>query len=198
MARPRVRVRGVQAGAEPEGKAILKACEYVPPHESPDGDHPLRLSTGRTLFHFHTRTKTARAPQLQRAAPDVWVEVSAADARRLQLSEGDLVEVRSPRGSVRAPVRISGVREGVVFVPFHYGWWDRPDDESRAANELTITGWDPVSKQPLFKAGAVQLVKVADADGPSPAPTNTASAPVGAQVVSTRGGDEAFAESELS
>jgi anaerobic selenocysteine-containing dehydrogenase len=182
----------------PEGKAIIKACAYVPPHEPPDGDHPLRLTTGRTLFHFHTRTKTARAPQLQQAAPEVWVEVSEPDAQRLELSEGDLVEVRSPRGSVRAPVRISGVPEGVVFVPFHYGWWDRLDGESRAANELTITDWDPVSKQPLFKAGAVQVVKVGDARGPSPAPTNTASAPVGAPLVQTRGGEAAFAESELS
>jgi anaerobic selenocysteine-containing dehydrogenase len=181
----------------PDGKAILKACEYVPPLEPPDDAHPLRLNTGRTLFHFHTRTKTARAPQLQAAAPDVWVELSAADARRLQLVEGDLAEVRAPRGSIQGKVRISGIREGVVFVPFHYGWWDRPDGTSRAANELTITGWDPVSKQPLFKAGAVSVVKIADADGPAPAPTNTGSAPLEPSGPSTRGGADAEAESTL-
>ncbi|MDP9399714.1 MAG: nitrate reductase, partial [Actinomycetota bacterium] len=102
-----------------------------------------------------------------------------------------------PRGSIRAQLRISGIREGVVFVPFHYGWWDRADDTSRAANELTITDWDPVSKQPLYKSGAVQVVKVADADGPAPAPTNTASAPVEPLEVSTRGGPTAHAESDL-
>jgi anaerobic selenocysteine-containing dehydrogenase len=179
----------------PDGKAILKACEYAPPHEPPDDAHPLRLNTGRTLFHFHTRTKTARAPQLQAAAPEVWVELSAADARRLELIEGDLAEVRAPRGRMQGKVRISGIREGVVFVPFHYGWWDRPDGASRAANELTITAWDPVSKQPLFKAGAVCVVKVADADGPAPAPTNTASAPLEPSGHSTRGGGDATAES---
>jgi len=48
----------------------------------------------------------------------------------------------------------------------------------RAANELTITEWDPVSKQPLFKVGAVRVTKVAGSAGESaPAPTNTASAP---------------------
>ena len=45
--------------------------------------------------------------------------------------------------------------------PFHYGYWDAPDGaEERhptAANELTITEWDPVSKQPLFKTAAVQV-----------------------------------------
>ncbi len=181
----------------PDGKAILKACEYVPPHEPAAGEYPLQLNTGRTAFHFQTRTKTAKAPQLQSAAPDVWAELSHADAQRLGLVEGDHVEVRAPRGSIRAQLRISGIREGVVFVPFHYGWWDRADDTSRAANELTITDWDPVSKQPLYKSGAVQVVKVADADGPAPAPTNTASAPVEPLEVSTRGGPTAHAESDL-
>ncbi len=181
----------------PHGKAILKACEYVPPHEPAGGEHPLELNTGRTAFHFHTRTKTAKVPQLQSAAPEVWAELSRGDARRLGLVEGDHVEVRSPRGSIRAQVRVCGIREGVIFVPFHYGWWDRADGASRAANELTITGWDPVSKQPLFKSGAVQVVKVADADGPSPAPTNTASAPVAPLGVSTSGGEAAHADSRL-
>jgi anaerobic selenocysteine-containing dehydrogenase len=181
----------------PDGKAILKACEYVPPHEPPDPDHPLRLNTGRTLFHFHTRTKTGRTPQLQAAAPEVWVELSATDARQLQLAEGDLAEVRSARGTIQAKVRISDIRAGVVFVPFHYGWWDRPDGTSRAANELTITDWDPASKQPLFKAGAVAVVKVADGDGPAVAPTNTASAPVESSGALTRGGADAEAESRL-
>ncbi len=144
----------------PDGKAIIKAAEYVPPHEPPDEEHPLRLDTGRTIYHFHTRTKTARVPELQAAAPDVWVEVAAADATRLGLLEGDEAVVESPRGRLRAKVRVSGIREGVVFVPFHYGWWDRDgEDESRAANELTPTSWDPVSKQPLFKAGAVRVTK---------------------------------------
>src|SRR4051812_15024626 len=145
----------------PEGKAILKAAEYAPPHEEPSEDFPLRLNTGRTIYHFHTRTKTARAPELQAAAPEVWVELAPADAERLELAAGDLAEVASPRGSIRARVRVDGIREGVVFVPFHYGWWDRSgSEESRAANELTITTWDPVSKQPLFKAGAVRVTKV--------------------------------------
>jgi len=182
----------------PDGKALLKGCEYVPPHEPPDAERPLRLNTGRTVFHFHTRTKTARAPQLQAAAPDVWVELSPADAARRGIAEGDVAEISSARGSFRARVRVGGVREGVAFVPFHYGWWDRAGaGESRAANELTITDWDPVSKQPLFKTGAVQVTKAGDGGGqPSPAPTNTASAPAGEIASRTRGGPDAEAESQ--
>jgi predicted molibdopterin-dependent oxidoreductase YjgC len=77
-------------------------------------------------------------------------------------------------------VRIADIREGTVFAPFHYGYWDTggaPDGRSRAANELTLTEWDPVSKQPIFKTAAVRLEKVAAGDGPAPAPTTTASRP---------------------
>ena len=182
----------------PDGKAVLKGAEYVPPHEQPGDDYPLRLNTGRTLFHFHTRTKTGRAPQLQSAAPEVWVELCPADAERLGIGEGDVAEVASARGSLEARVRVSGTREGMAFLPFHYGWWDRADGRSRAANELTVTAWDPVSKQPLLKAGAARVTKVANAGGESaPAPTNTASAPIQGHVTATRGGREAEVAEEL-
>jgi anaerobic selenocysteine-containing dehydrogenase len=168
----------------PFGRALIKAAEYRPPHELPDEEHPLQLVTGRTVYHFHTRTRTGRAPELQAAAPEVWVEVSASDAAALGLREGDLAQVCTRSGEVRARVRVSGIRPGVAFLPFHYGYWDtdegwHPGEHGRAANELTPTDWDPVSKQPIFKTAACSVRKVSDGDGtPAPAPGNTASAPV--------------------
>jgi len=146
------------------GRAILKAAEWTAPHEWPGGEFPFTLTTGRTVYHFHTRTKTGRTPELQAAAPEPWVELFAADAERLGISEGDPVRVSSPRGAIVVPARIGGPREGVVFVPFHYGYWDTaeaagPGTRARAANELTITLWDPVSKQPRFKSAAVNVEK---------------------------------------
>ena len=185
----------------PDAKAILKAAEYLPPHEQPDEEYPFALITGRTLYQFHTRTKTGRVPQLQAAAPQVWVECCAADAQRLGLAEGDLAEVASPRGVVQARVRINRIREGVLFLPFHYGYWDRGSpaggDADRAANELTITDWDPVSKQPLFKTSAAKLTRVSGGDGAAPAPTTTASRPVSGDVPPTRGGDAARVEERV-
>jgi anaerobic selenocysteine-containing dehydrogenase len=148
-----------------QDRAILKATEYVPSREMPDEEFPLSLTTGRTVYHFHTRTKTGRTPELQEAAPEPWVEISEGDATKLGVAAGDVVRVESPRGAVEVPVRVTAVREGVVFVPFHYGYWDagngdRPNGHPRAANELTMTVWDPVSKQPLFKAAKVRVTKV--------------------------------------
>jgi ferredoxin-nitrate reductase len=188
--------------SEPGGRAFLHAAPFAPLPEEPSADYPYRLTTGRTLFHFHTRTKTARAPQLEAAAPEVWIEVSAADAAALDVAEGDVVRVSTRRGSLEAPVRVSGIREGNVFVPFHYGYWDADEETQRAgraANELTITRWDPVSKQPLFKVAAARIELVERSAGtPSQAPTNTGSMPVaGSGLGDTAGGDAARAMSTL-
>src|SRR5215208_8096301 len=115
-------------------------------------------------------TISTRAPQLQEASPEVWAELSASDAASLGVGEGDLLEISSPRASIRARARISGIREGVVFVPFHYGYWDEPegdapDGHARAANELTITQWDAASKQPIYKTAAARVTKVEDSGG---------------------------------
>jgi ferredoxin-nitrate reductase len=152
--------RDLETGAEleaveyrslnPDGKAVLKAARYSEAPETPDDDYPLVLTTGRTLWQFHTRTKTGRAPELNAQAPEQWVELSDHDAGRHGIADGQDVEVESPRGRTRGKARIGDVRSGVVFVPFHYG----------GANELTRTAWDPASKQPLYKVGAVSVRKV--------------------------------------
>jgi anaerobic selenocysteine-containing dehydrogenase len=196
---------------EPGGRAFLHALEYEEAPETTSEEYPYLVTTGRTVYHFHTRTKTARAPQLQAAAPDVWVEINPDDARELDIREGDLVELRSARGRMQGRARVCGIRRGVVFVPFHYGEWDRsatlPDGvdgasggarPSRAANELTVHDWDPVSKQPHYKVAAVVITKIAAGDGtPSPAPTIGGPAPISPTVAPTVGGPAADADSVI-
>lgn len=142
----------------PKGKAFLKGSDYILPHEMPDEKYPLWLTTGRLVYHFHTRTKTGRSQQLHNAAPDGYVQISEEDAAKYGISEGDMVAVSSRRGKVLEPARIGGVEPGLVFIPFHYGYWDG-DERPRAANELTLTEWDAVSKQPHFKYAAVSISK---------------------------------------
>ena len=67
----------------PNGKAFLKGSDYIPPHEIPDEDYPLWLTTGRLVYHFHTRTKTGRSKELHDAAPDGYVQISEHDAANL-------------------------------------------------------------------------------------------------------------------
>ncbi|WP_424354659.1 molybdopterin oxidoreductase family protein [Methanobacterium sp. MBAC-LM] len=141
------------------GKAILKEADYQPPHELPDDEYPLCLTTGRVVYHFHTRTKTARSEELNNAAPDVFVQISKEDAEKYGINEGDKLEVESRRGKAQGPALIGDIIPGHIFMPFHYGYWDKPG-HPRAANELTITEWDPVSKQPYYKYAAVKIRKI--------------------------------------
>ncbi len=154
--------------SDPKGRAKLLASAYEPPSESPDAAYPFWLTTGRVVYQFHTRTKTGRSPALRAAAPDAFVEMSPEDARRLGIAEGEMVRVASRRGYVDAPARLSGIRAGLVFVPFHYGYWDERG-RRRAANELTLFEWDPASKQPHYKYAAVKVTK-APAPGASTGP----------------------------
>ncbi|KAK4122019.1 hypothetical protein N657DRAFT_576760 [Parathielavia appendiculata] len=158
----------------PAGRAILKSCHYSPPPEEPNDEFPLRLSTGRKVHHFHTRTKTGRTA-LQKACPEPEVTVSEKDAASVGVCDGEVVIVRSRRGAVELKCRVGGIAEGHVFMPFHFGYWDSTDGRARAANELTFTRWDPISKQPYFKSGTVRIEKVPSS--PSSSSNNNSTLP---------------------
>jgi ferredoxin-nitrate reductase len=140
---------------DPRGRARLRAAHYHPPREVPDDAYPFFLTTGRTVYHFHTRTKTGKSPELNEAAPDAWVEMHARDAQAIGVTDGDRVEIETRRGVIIVAARIADIPQGQLFVPFHYGYWDEPN-RPRAANELTLSAWDPCSKQPLYKYAAAR------------------------------------------
>jgi anaerobic selenocysteine-containing dehydrogenase len=139
----------------PDGRAMAFVVEPVAIRDATDGSYPLLLNTGRTVEHWHTRTKTGRIPILEGLAPEAWVEMHPHDALARRLGSGDWVRVRSRRGAIeQIRVRITTiVRSGEVFIPFH---WD-----DRCANRLTIDEFDPISREPNYKQAAVQVERVA-------------------------------------
>ena len=157
------------AGIDPAGRAMLKTCEFQFEATTSD-DFPLLLSTGRTVYHFHTRTKTSRAPQLQTAAPEAWLEISGTDAAMSGIQDGEPCRVISEYGEAEMRARISDIQQGVVFAPFHYGGRTQEGfDPAKtatnghrptAANEVTQTQIDPVSKQPVYKCAAVRVTPI--------------------------------------
>src|SRR5204863_5860194 len=90
---------------------------------------------------------------------DAFVQIASEDASELGVEDGDWVRISSRRGSIEARASVGDIERSHAFVPFHFGYWDNPG-RARAANELTLFEWDPVSKQPHFKYAAVKLKKV--------------------------------------
>jgi len=137
------------------GRARFVAVRPVEAAEPTDAAFPLTLTTGRVRDHWHTLTRTGQAPALRSRTPEPIVEINVADAQRLSIQDGDFVEVTSRRGKVIAQCRVtSAIREGVCFVPFH---WGRRLGFYKSANNLTLSVRDPLSRQPELKACAVRL-----------------------------------------
>jgi len=135
------------------GLGVFHGIEWVPPAELPDENFPLYMTTGRVLYQYHTGTMTMKSEGLNRMAPESFVELSPGDAGKYGLSDGEIVKVTSRRGTIRARAKISRkASDGTVFIPFHYA--------EGAANELTNTAVDPVSKIPEYKVCAVRLEKL--------------------------------------
>jgi len=135
------------------GKGLFVVPDHVPPRESPDGDYPFWLSTGRMFAHYHTGTMTRRSAFLNREQEEPYVEIHPEDARELALEDGDPVRITSRRGSIVTTARVTRrVARGSLFAPFHF-------TEARA-NRLTNPVLDPLSKIPEFKACAARVEKI--------------------------------------
>jgi formate dehydrogenase alpha subunit len=135
------------------GKGRFIPLKYIPPGEMPDEDYPLILTTGRSLYHFHTGTMTRKVAGLNIIEPEGVVEISAKDASQIGIAQGDKVKVSSRRGEVIAKAKVTGaLPSGVVFMTFHFA--------ESAANILTNPKLDPVAKIPEFKVAAVKVEKV--------------------------------------
>jgi len=134
------------------GKGKFFGIEFKEAAELPDADYPFILTTGRTIFHYHTGTMTRRTEALNREVPTGYVEINFKDAEKLNIFEGEIVSVKSRRGKIEVKVQVTRkVPEGVIFIPFHFA--------ESPANALTNSAFDPVAKIPEYKVCAVQVEK---------------------------------------
>jgi predicted molibdopterin-dependent oxidoreductase YjgC len=139
----------VQAFGTPDKLGHFKAVEYKPPAESPDADYPHVLSTGRSLFHYHTGTMTRRTDTLNSEVPEAYAEINPEDALMLDVRSGSRIVLETRRGKIEVIARVTErVPQGSIFVPFHFS--------ESSANILTNPALDPTSKMPEFKVCAVK------------------------------------------
>tara|TARA_B110000037_G_scaffold222878_1_gene300166 strand:- start:134 stop:2347 length:2214 start_codon:yes stop_codon:yes gene_type:complete len=135
----------------PNGKArILFEKPAIMP-EPPCDLFPFLLLTGRgTSSQWHTQTRTAKSEILKKLYPDqAYVEIHPRDARNLQIENNQKLTIRSRRGEMSATAYIAPtVQRGQLFLPMHY-----PE-----VNRLTHPSFDTYSRQPNYKACAVDIL----------------------------------------
>ena len=134
------------------GKGKFHPVVYREPAESPDDEFPFILTTGRVYSQWHTRSMTGRSPALDSEFPEGFLEINPQDAKKLGISDEDLVEVSSRRGEIQTKAYVTDkIKPGVIYMPFHFA--------ERAANRLTNPALDPIAKIPEFKVCAVRVKK---------------------------------------
>jgi assimilatory nitrate reductase catalytic subunit len=136
----------------PDGRARLLFDQPAPLPEPTSRSFPMTLMTGRgSSSQWHTGSRTGKSAVLRRLASlHDYVELSPDDARARGISTNDTVKVVSARGAVLVRAFVTRtVRPGEVFIPMH----------GPTINKLTFAAFDPHSRQPAFKACAVDVLR---------------------------------------
>jgi predicted molibdopterin-dependent oxidoreductase YjgC len=132
------------------GRARFRPVDYVDPFEVPNQDFPFLLTTGRSLYHFHTGTMTRRTSILDREVPGPYVEINPEDADLLGIRNNEKVIVETRRGRLVLDAKVtSDISRGLLFVPFHFS--------EAPANNLTAQTMDPKSKIAELKISAARI-----------------------------------------
>lgn len=136
-----------------DGKALFQPLEYLPPSESSDNEYPFILSTGRSLYQYHTGTMTRKVNGLNQIYGEEQVEINEDDAKNFDINNGDLLEIESRRGIIKARVKInSKIQKGMLAMTFHFS--------ESPSNCLTNPKRDPISGTPELKISAVKIRKL--------------------------------------
>ncbi|WP_068827771.1 nitrate reductase [Pseudomonas sp. BMS12] len=139
------------------GRAQFVADAYVPARERQERDFPLLLNTGRLRDQWHGMSRTGTAARLFGHAPEAVLGLHPDELRSRDLQLGELVQLRSRRGSLTLPVQADdSLQPGHAYLPMH--WGDR-FLKGLGTNVLTQPAFDPLSKQPELKLSGVQVEK---------------------------------------
>ena len=135
------------------GLGVLTPVDWTPPAEVPDAEYPLVLSTGRRLYHYHTRTQTGRSAGINELLSEETADISRVDADAYGIEHGEMIRVKSRRGEVVVKAKVTDqVPKGLVWMAFHF--------REGCANWLTNPAYDPITQTAEYKACAVAIEKV--------------------------------------
>lgn len=133
-------------------KFSLIPVELVNSIEVINDEYPYYLSTGRVLYQYHTRSMSGRVDGLNEKCPEPYAEMNSNLLEKISKKDGDVITIKSRRGEITLKIKErEGVKDGVVFVPFHFS--------STLVNELIGSEFlEPISKTPEYKICPVKLI----------------------------------------
>ena len=146
----------MHVGKFARGRGCFIPTRPVPSMELPDEDYPIIMMTGRILYHYNACAMTDKVDGLNEMAPDSFIELNTEDAEKLEVRDGDMVNVSSRRGKIQARAVVSEkTNPGECWMPFHY---------IGGANWLTSDALDSISKTPEYKVCTVKVEKIPESD----------------------------------
>ena len=141
-----------EAFSRPGGLAKFVPLDHKGPGEPTDEQYNLTLITGRRREHYNNGSMTRRTAGISALYPEELLEISAEDAKGLNLIDGEVVKVSSRRGDIKVRIKVTQrSQEGNVFLSFHY--------QDALSNILTSPYRDPITGTPEYKACAVRIDK---------------------------------------
>ena len=146
----------MHVGKFARGIGCFIPTRHIPSMELPDEDYPIIMMTGRILYHYNACAMTDKVDGLNEMAPDSFIELNTEDAEKLEVRDGDMVNVSSRRGKIQARAVVSEkTNPGECWMPFHY---------IGGANWLTSDALDSISKTPEYKVCTVKVEKIPESD----------------------------------
>jgi len=122
------------------------------PNKIPDDSYPYILTTGRNLFHYNSSNQTRRTQNTLFYNLD-YLEINPKDASKLNISDNDLVEVKSENAKITLKAKITDkIKSGVLFTTFHF--------TQPKTNALLSLNTDWATDTPEYKFTLVNIKKI--------------------------------------
>ena len=119
--------------------------------EQTDKEYPFILLTGRTRDQWHSGTKSSHVASLLKFKGLDFCEINSADAKELDIKDGDDIKVVSRRGELVTKALVTDrIKAKSIFIPV----------SNRNVNYLTSDLLDAESFQPDYNHSAVKMVKL--------------------------------------
>jgi formate dehydrogenase alpha subunit len=144
--------RRLYNGLFPSGFGRFSDVEYSPPTDVANIEYPFTLLVGSVLYNFGSGVRSSYSNRLKRFRPEVFLEMNDADARDMEIKDGDTVKVTSACGEISSIVKIdTKLQRGLLFMPVCPG---------SNVYELFDTSLYQQARAPALKSCAIKLKRI--------------------------------------